>query len=120
RRAGGGRDRGRRQVSDALRRARCSDPVAVVEHAQAHRDVVVPLAVGEPESVMAALDAAGPTLEGVRVHQMHTLHDRPYLHGAHPGLRHVSYFLSPVTRPYFAEGDIDFTPAHFSEMPTIL
>jgi acyl-CoA hydrolase len=107
-------------VSDALRRTRCSDPGAVVEHAQAHRDVVVPLAVGEPDTVMAALDAAGPTLEGVRVHQMHTLHDRPYLHGAHPGLRHVSYFLSHVTRPCFAEGGIDFTPAHFSEMPTIL
>jgi acyl-CoA hydrolase len=91
-----------------------------VPHVQAHRDVVVPLAVGEPDGLMAAIDAAGPRLEGVRVHQMHSLHDRPYLHGAYPGLRHVSYFLSHVTRPAFAEGGLDFTPAHFSEMPHIL
>ena len=107
-------------MTDALRRIRRDDPAAVVDHARAHRNVVVPLAVGEPDSVMAALDAAGPNLDGVRVHQMHTLFDRPYLHGAYPGLRHVSYFLSPVTRSAFAEGGIEFTPAHFSEMPHIL
>jgi acyl-CoA hydrolase len=82
--------------------------------------VVVPLANGEPDTLMAALDAAGPGLEGVRVHQMHTLRDRPYLHGAYPGLRHISYFLSAVTRPCFAEGGIDFAPAHFSEMSHVL
>lgn len=107
-------------MSDALRRTRCDDPSAVVEHARAHRDVVVPLANGEPDTVMAALDAAGPELPGVRVHQMHTLRDRPYLHGAYPGLRHISYFLSNVSRPCFADGGIDFAPAHFSEMPHIL
>src|SRR5688572_30090265 len=51
---------------------------------------------------------------------MHTLHDRPYLHGAYRGSCHISYFLSHVTRPCFAEGGIDFAPAHFSEMPAIL
>ena len=107
-------------MNDDLRRTLCADASAVVAHAQAHRDVVVPLAVGEPESLMAALDEAGPTLDGVRVHQMHTLTDRPYLHGAYPGLRHVSYFLSPITRTAFAEGGIDFTPADFSEMPRTL
>jgi acyl-CoA hydrolase len=107
-------------VTDALRRIRCDDPSAVADHARTHRHVVVPLAVGEPDGVMAALDAAGPTLDGVTVHQMHTLHDRPYLHGAYPGLRHVSYFLSPITRAALVEGGIDFTPAHFSEMPHIL
>ena len=107
-------------MTDALRRTHCSDPAAVVEHARTHRDVVVPLANGEPDTLMAALDAAGPSLEGVRVHQMHTLRDRPYLHGAYPGLRHISYFLSAVTRPCFAEGGIDFAPAHFSEMSHVL
>ncbi len=107
-------------MSEALRRTRCSDASAVVEHARAHRDVIAPLANGEPDTVMAALDEAGPTLDGVKVHQMHSLRDRPYLHGAYPGLRHVSYFLSHVTRKAFAEGGIDFTPAHFSEMPHIL
>jgi acyl-CoA hydrolase len=107
-------------VNDALRRTRCSDASAAVDRLGAHRDVIVPLANGEPVSVMAAVDAAGPDLDGVRVHQMHCLHDRPYLHGAYPGLRHVSYFLSPVTRPAYYAGGCDFTPVHFSEMPHIL
>lgn len=107
-------------MNDALRRTRCSDPSALLEHVDVHRDVIVPLANGEPDTLLAALDAAGPTLEGVRVHQMHALRDRPYLHGAYPGLRHVAYFLSNVTRPAFREGGCDFTPVHFSEMPHIL
>jgi len=107
-------------VTDALRRTRCSDPSAVVEHLDAHRDVVVPLANGEPDTVMAAIDAAGPGLDGVHVHQMHCLRERVYLHGKYPGLRHVSYFLSNVTRPAFHAGGCEFTPVHFSEMPDIL
>jgi acyl-CoA hydrolase len=107
-------------VNDALRRTRCSDPSAVLELLDVHRDVIVPLANGEPATVMAAVDAAGAELDGVRVHQMHCLHDRPYLHGVYPGLRHVAYFLSAVTRPAFHEGGCDFTPADFSEMPLIL
>ena len=107
-------------MNEALRRTRCSDPSAIVEHLGAHADVIVPLANGEPDTVMAAVDAAGPDLHGVRVHQMHSLHDRPYLHGVYPGLRHVAYFLSEITRPAFHEGGLDFTPVHFSEMPHIL
>ena len=52
---------------------------------------------------------------------MHTLRDRPYLHGVYGDrLRHVSYFLSHVTRPAFWAGDVDLVPAHFSEVPTVL
>lgn len=70
---------------------------------------------------MDALDAHADQLTKVRVHQMHTLQDRPYLHAAYGNrLRHVSYFLSPVTRPAFANGDCDLVPAHFSEMPLLL
>ena len=48
---------------------------------------------------------------GVRVHQMHALHDRPYLHGAmREHLLHVSYFLSPVTRPAFHERGCELVP----------
>ena len=52
---------------------------------------------------------------------MHALHDRPYLHGAFGDrLRHVSYFLSHVTRPCFRAGTIDLVPNNFSEMRAIL
>jgi acyl-CoA hydrolase len=47
---------------------------------------------------------------------MHALRDRPYLHGAFGGhLRHVSYFLSDVTRPCYREGTVELVPNHFSE-----
>jgi acyl-CoA hydrolase len=52
---------------------------------------------------------------------MHALVDRPYLDGRHGDrLRHVSYFLSPITRGHFHSGGIDFVPAHFSEVPLLL
>ena len=55
--------------------------------------------------LLDAIEAAADRLDGVRVHQMHALHDRPYLHGAYGDrLRHVSYFLSHVTRPCFRGG----------------
>src|SRR4029453_11666473 len=52
---------------------------------------------------------------------MHALHDRRYLHGAFGDhLRHVSYFLSSVTRPCYRAGTIDLVPNNFSEMRAIL
>jgi acyl-CoA hydrolase len=72
-------------------------------------------------SVLDALEAHATRFRGVRVHQMHALHDRPYLHG---GLRdhllHVSYFLSPVTRPAFHSRGLELVPNHFSEVPRLL
>ena len=55
-------------------------------------DVIVPLANGEPTTVLDAIEAGADRLEDVRIHQMHALHDRPYMHGAYGDrLRHVSY-----------------------------
>ena len=101
--------------------AAASDPEAVLEHIGPGADLIVPLANGEPVSLLDAVEAHGEELEGVRVHQMHTLHDRPYLHGAFGDrLRHVSYFLSHVTRPCFGEGTIELVPNNFSEMRDLL
>ena len=94
---------------------------AVLDHIGPGADIIVPLAVGEPVTVLDAVEAAGETLERVNVHQMHALHDRPYLHGAFGDrLHHVSYFLSPVTRDRFADGTIDLVPNHFSEVPDLM
>ena len=94
---------------------------SVLEHLGAEADVIVPLANGEPVAVLDAIEARADQLTRVRVHQMHALHDRPYLHGAAGDrLRHVSYFLSHVTRPCFAAGTIDLVPANFSEMRDLL
>jgi acyl-CoA hydrolase len=84
-------------------------------------DLVVPIANGEPVSLLDELEARAHRLDRVRVHQMHALRDRPYLHGASAGrLEHVSWFLSHVTRSAFAEGGCEFVPANFSEIPLLM
>ena len=96
-------------------------PEAVLEHVRDDDDLIVPLANGEPVSVLDALEGAASRLHHVRIHQMHALHDRPYLHGATRGhLEHVSYFLSEVTRPAFHAGGCELVPNHFSEVPRLL
>jgi len=94
---------------------------AVLDHIDDGADLIVPLANGEPVSVLDALEANVERLTGVRIHQMHALHDRPYLHGSHRDrLLHVSYFLSPVTRPAFHQRGLELVPSHFSEVPRLL
>jgi acyl-CoA hydrolase len=93
----------------------------VLEHLEPGADLIAPLANGEPVSVIDAIESAADRLRGVRIHQMHALHDRPYIHGAFRGcLEHVSYFLSPVTRPAFHERACELVPNHFSEVPRLL
>jgi acyl-CoA hydrolase len=93
----------------------------VLDHVGLNADIIVPLANGEPVTLLDALEDAAGQLRGVRVHQMHALHDRRYLHGEFGDrLRHVSYFLSHVTRPCFREGTVDLVPNNFSEMRDIL
>ncbi len=87
--------------------------------------LIVPLANGEPTALLDAIEAAAaagdPRIAGVRVHQMHALHDRAYLHGEYGSrLRHVSYFLSHVTRPLFTAGTVDLIPSHFSEVYALM
>jgi acyl-CoA hydrolase len=99
---------------------------AVLDHFGAGADIIVPIANGEPVTLLDAIEANAETLMGVNVHQMHALHDRPYLHGAYSAadgghrLRHISYFLSHITRKAYREGGCDLVPNHFSEVPAIL
>lgn len=84
-------------------------------------DLIVPIANGEAVSVLDAIEANATRFRGVRVHQMHALHDRPYLHGTvRDHLLHVSYFLSPITRPAFRQRGCELVPNHFSEVPRLL
>ena len=95
----------------------------VVELLEENTNVVVPLANGEPVALLDSIEAeaAAGRLDGVRIHQMHALRDRGYLDGRYgDALRHVSYFLSSTTRPYFHGGGLDLVPCHFSEVPMLL
>jgi acyl-CoA hydrolase len=97
---------------------RPEDVLALIEDGA---DLIVPLANGEPVCVLDAIEAAAERFRGVRVHQMHALHDRPYLHGTiRDHLLHVSYFLSSVTRPAFHSRGCELVPNHFSEVPRLL
>jgi acyl-CoA hydrolase len=93
----------------------------VLRHIPPQADVIVPMANGEPVGLLDVLDAEHRSLDGVRIHQMHALHPRPSIDGrCGDCLRHVSYFLSPVTRPAYWAGGCDLVPNHFSEMPHLL
>ena len=84
-------------------------------------DLIVPLANGEPVRVLDTIEAHASRWRGVRVHQMHVLHDRPYLHGTvRDHLLHVSYFLSPITRAAFRTRGCELVPNNFSEVPRLL
>ena len=96
-------------------------PDAVLEFIPDDADLIVPLANGEPVKVLDAIEQAADQLGTVRIHQMHALRDRPSIRGElKPRLAHVSYFLSPVTRPAFHRRQIELVPNHFSEVPRIL
>jgi acyl-CoA hydrolase len=98
-----------------------SDADRLVSHITDGTAIIVPIANGEPVSLIAALDDRGGLVQDVTVHHMHALHDHPYLHAVHGDrLRHRSYFLSHVTRPAFRAGTVDFVPANFSEVPLVL
>lgn len=93
----------------------------MLDHLHPGSDIIIPLANGEPVTLLDAIEREAEHLSGVRVHQMHVLRDRPYLHGAYGDrLRHVSYFLSHITRPCYQANTIDLVPNNFSEMRAIL
>jgi acyl-CoA hydrolase len=97
------------------------DPASVLEFIPPGADLIVPLANGEPKLLMDTIDAHAPHLDHVRVHQMHAIHDHPYLHGAYgDNMRHIAYFLSHVSRKAFLEGGCELVPANFSEVPMLL
>ncbi len=94
---------------------------ALVDQIPSGAEIVVPIANGEPVGILDELEARADRLDDVRIHQMHVLRDRPYLHGAFRGhLEHVSWFLSHITRPAFRAGGCHFAPANFSEVPQFL
>jgi acyl-CoA hydrolase len=89
-------------------------------HIAVGSDVIVGLGNGEPKTVLDAIEAGAERLQEVRLHQMLPLRDRPYIEGEVPGLRHVSWFLSPHDKAAFHRGDCDLVPNNFSEVPALM
>lgn len=83
--------------------------------------VVVPLAFGEPPTLIKVLEDHADQLSGVRIHQMDPLVPHRYIRGEFGDrLRHVGYYLGPGSREAYWAGNCDLVPNHFSEMPLVL
>lgn len=104
-------------TDDLLAAKRVTDPAAIIERIVPGTELIVPIANGEPVVLLDTIEAHAERLDGVTVHQMHALRDRPTMHGAFGDrLHHISYFLSSITRPWFHQGTVDLVPNHFSEV----
>jgi acyl-CoA hydrolase len=106
-------------IEDQLAAAR-RPPEAVLEHVHDGDDVIVGMALSEPATVLDALEAGAGSLRDVRLHQMFPLRDRPSIDGEIPGLRHVSWFLSPHDRDAFHRGACDLVPNNFGDVPSLM
>src|SRR5918911_270084 len=95
-------------------------PEAVVEHISEGDDLIVGMANSEPATVLDAIEAHAERLSSVRIHQMLPFRERRYMHGHFPGLRHVSWFLSPANRDAFHNGACELVPNNFSEVPSLM
>jgi acyl-CoA hydrolase len=107
------------QIGAALAEKR-RPPEAVLEHIEEEADLIVGMANCEPVTVLDAMEANANRFSGVRIHQMLPFRERPYMHGAHQGLRHVSWFLSPANREAFHKDTCDLVPNNFSEVPSLM
>jgi acyl-CoA hydrolase len=109
----------RRSIAADLAAKRCvaTDVLRFIEPGM---DIVVGAANGEPVDVVDAIEAASDSLEDLRLHQMIPLRPRAYIDGSRPGLRHVSWFLSPHNRAAFHRGDCDLVPNSFSDVPRLM
>src|SRR3712207_169220 len=85
-------------------------PEAVLEHIEEEAELIAGMANCEPVTVLDAMEANADRLSGVRIHQMLSFRERRYMHGAHPGVRHVSWFLSPANREAFHKNTRDLVP----------
>jgi acyl-CoA hydrolase len=92
----------------------------VLRYIEPGMDVIVGAANAEPVGIVDAIEAAADSLHDVRLHQMLALRPRAYIDGKHPGLRHISWFLSPPTRDAFHRGDCDLVPNSFSDVPRLM
>jgi acyl-CoA hydrolase len=95
-------------------------PEAVLEHIGEGADVIVGMFNSEPLTVLDALEAGAERLSDVRIHQMFPYRERRYMHGVFPGIRHVSWFLSPANREAFHNDTCDLVPNNFSEVPSLM
>ena len=107
-------------VQDLYQQKRMSaaDAIRVVKNGDT---IVVPTAVGEPPSLLTALSEARRDFRGVTVSQILPVRKYDYFDPETVDhVRHTAYFFSGASRPGGQQGWIDFIPAYFSELPSLI
>ena len=100
---------------------RPNQPEDVLAHVDTGADLIVPMACGEPVTLLDTLEEHQHELDGVRIHQMDAARERAYIRGEFGNhLRHVDYYLGPASRQAYWDGGCDLVPNNFSEMPALL
>jgi len=85
-----------------------------------HTDLIIPLANGEPDALLTAVDEHPEIFTSLRIHQMFELKDRTYMHGTYPHITYITYFMSRFARKAFLNGTCELIPNHFHQMPRLL
>jgi len=100
------------------KRLSAADAVRVVRDGDT---IVVPTAVGEPPALLGALSDARRDFRDVQVSQILPVRKYGYFDPeTAEHVRHTAYFFSGATRQGGSEGWIDFVPAYFSELPSLI
>lgn len=100
------------------KRMSAADAIRVVRNGET---VVVPTGVGEPPSLLTALGEARRDFRDVTVAQLLPVRKYGYFDAeTAEHVRHTAYFFSGTSRPGGLEGWIDYLPAYFAELPTLI
>lgn len=100
------------------KRMSAADAIRVVKNGDT---VVVPTGVGEPPTLLTALSEARRDFRDVTVSQILPVRKYAYFDPETvDNVRHTAYFFSGASRQGGQEGWIDFIPAYFSELPSLI
>ncbi|WP_153146712.1 acetyl-CoA hydrolase/transferase family protein [Dechloromonas sp. H13] len=100
------------------KRMSATDAVRVVRNGET---IIVPTAVGEPPVLLTALSERRREFRDVKVSQILAVRKYGYLDPETiEHVRHEAYFFSGASRAGGQEGWIDYIPAYFSELPSLI
>ncbi len=106
------------QAQYQQKRMSAADAIRIVKNGDT---VVVQTAVGEPPSLLTALSEARRDFRNVTVSQILPVRKYAYFDPETvDNIRHTAYFFSGASRQGGQEGWIDFIPAYFSELPSLI
>lgn len=100
---------------------RLVDPAEAVRVVRDGDTIVLPIGAGEAPALLRALSERRRELHDVTVFQLLPLSPVDYFDpGTTEHVRHNTAFLGGASRAGAAEGWVDYSPAHFSEIPVLI